>query len=396
MQITKDVSMTGSEAKSPLVLPGGIAVRSDGELTLRVHPEPPHPYRSAFARDGARVLHARAFRRLAGKTQVFARVSADSSSDHFRSRLTHTLEVTQIARTLARTLGLNEEMAEALALAHDIGHPPFGHAGEKALDHCLRGFGLHFDHNLHALRIVTWFEERYVGFRGLNLTLGVREGIIKHSHDYSAATHPELAGYFLDQFPPLEAQLIDLADEIAYTTADLDDGLDSGILTLEQVREGVALFRDFNDAVLADYPGAEPKLATYETLKRMLNALVTDLLEEVRRQVAELGAADLEEIRRAPHRLAALSAEMEAARAAAKTFLYANLYNSPIIEEAHAHATEVVEGLFSALIRDPGLLPEDHQAQIPPEGLARTVADYIAGMTDSYIEQVWGKAGNRE
>jgi len=141
------------------------------------------PYRSPFARDAARVLHTRAFRRLAGKTQVFARLAADSPSDHFRSRLTHTLEVTQIARTLARALGLNEELAEALALAHDIGHPPFGHAGEKALDHCLRGFGLRFDHNLHALRIVTWFEERYAGFRGLNLTLGVREGIVKHSHD---------------------------------------------------------------------------------------------------------------------------------------------------------------------------------------------------------------------
>jgi dGTPase len=285
------------------------------------------------------------------------------------------------------------ELAEALALAHDIGHPPFGHAGEKALDECLRGFGLGFDHNLHALRIVTWFEERYAGFRGLNLTLAVREGIVKHSHDYSAATHPELAEYFLDQFPPLEAQLIDLADEIAYLTADLDDGLDSGILTLSQVREGVALFRGFHDAVLADYPAAPPKLAAYETLKRILNALVTNLIQEIRRQAAALGATTLQEIRRAPNRMAALSPPMEAARAAAKEFLYANLYYSPGIEEAHAHATEVVQGLFAALIADPGLLPEDHQAQIPTEGLARTVADYIAGMTDSYIEQAWRRLG---
>jgi dGTPase len=381
--------MTDSEPKSPLALPSGIAVRGDGELARRAHPEPSHPYRSAFARDGARVLHARAFRRLAGKTQVFARLAADSPSDHFRSRLTHTLEVTQIARTMARALGLNEELAEALALAHDIGHPPFGHAGEKALDHCLRGFGMSFDHNLHALRIVSWFEERYAGFRGLNLTLGVREGIVKHSHDYSAATHPELAEYFLDRFPPLEAQLIDLADEIAYLTADLDDGLDSGILTLEQVRQGVALFRGFHDGVLVDYPVAPAKLAVYEALKRVLNALVTDLIEETARLAAALGATTLDEIRRAPLRLPALSAEMEKARAAAKEFLYANLYYSPGIEEAHAHATEVVEGLFSALIADPGLLPEDHQAQIPTQGLARTVADYIAGMTDSYIEQAW-------
>jgi dGTPase len=326
---------------------------------------------------------------LAGKTQVFARLAADSPSDHFRSRLTHTLEVTQIARTLARALGLNEELVEALALAHDIGHPPFGHAGEKALDHCLRGFGLRFDHNLHALRIVSWFEERYAGFRGLNLTLGVREGIVKHSRDYSAAQHPELSEYFLDRFPPLEAQLIDLADEIAYTTADLDDGLDSGILSQEQVREGVPLFRGFHDSARREYPAAEPKLVAYETLKRLLDALVTDLMEETSRRVAQLGATTLEEIRHSPHRLAALSPEMESERAAAKEFLFANLYNSPVMAEAHSHATEVVEGLFATLIAKPERLPEDHQAQIPAEGLARTVADYIAGMTDSYIEQAW-------
>jgi dGTPase len=385
------MSSTGSisDAMPGYELPAEIAVREDGELVHRAHAEPPHPYRAPFARDRARVLHARAFRRLAGKTQVFARLAADAPSDHFRSRLTHTLEVTQIARTVAGALGLNVELAEALALAHDIGHPPFGHAGEKALDGCLRGFGLGFDHNLHALRIVTWFEERYAAFRGLNLTLAVREGIVKHSRDYSAATHPELAEYFLDQFPPLEAQLIDLADEIAYLTADLDDGLDSGILTLSQVREGVALFRGFHDAVLADYPAAPPKLAGYETLKRILNALVTDLIQEIRRQAAALGATTLQEIRSAPHRLAALSLPMEAARAAAKEFLYANLYYSPGIEEAHAHADQVVHELFAALIAEPGLLPEDHQAQIPTEGLARTVADYIAGMTDSYIEQAW-------
>jgi dGTPase len=357
-----------------------------------------HPYRTPFARDGARILHARAFRRLAGKTQVFRRLAVDSPSDHFRSRLTHTLEVTQIARTVARALALNEELTEALALAHDIGHPPFGHAGEKALDLCLRGFGLSFDHNLHALRIVTWFEERYAGFRGLNLTLGVREGIVKHSHDYSAAEHPELAEYFLDQFPPLEAQLIDLADEIAYLTADLDDGLDSGILTLEHVREEVTLFRGFHDAVLRDYSAAPPKLAVYETLKRVLDALVTDLMRETRRQVSALGATTLDEIRRAPQRLAARSPDMEAARLAAKKFLYANLYESPGMEEEHATAAEIIRELFSALIADPSLLPADHQAQIPAEGLARTVADYIAGMTDSYVEQAWKKQGigNRE
>jgi dGTPase len=381
--------MTNLDPKTSFALPPAIAVRADGELACRAHPEPRHPYRTPFARDAARVLHARAFRRLAGKTQVFARLSAEAPSDHFRSRLTHSLEVAQIARTLARALGLNEELTEALALAHDIGHPPFGHTGEKALDHCLEGFGLRFDHNLHALRIVTWFEQRYAGFRGLNLTLGLREGIIKHSHDYSAGEHPELAEYFLDQFPPLEAQLIDLADEIAYLTADLDDGLDSGILTLGQVREGVALFRRFHDGVLRETPAAAPKLTASEALDRVLNALVTDLLQETHRQVTELGATRLDEIRRAPHRLAALSPEMEAARAATKEFLYANLYFSPVIEESHTHATELVEELFSTLIADPSLLPADHQAQILTQGLARTVGDYIAGMTDNYVEQAW-------
>jgi dGTPase len=370
-------------------LPGNIAVDGNGSLSARVHPELPHPYRSPFARDTARILHARAFRRLAGKTQVFSRLARNLPGDHFRSRLTHTLEVAQISRTLASALGLNRELAEALALAHDIGHPPFGHAGEKALDSALQQHGLHFDHNLHALRIVTWFEERYPAWRGLNLTLGLREGIIKHSRDYSSATHPDLAEYFLDLRPPLEAQLIDLADEIAYVTADFDDGLDSGILNVADVCRHVPLFRRFHDEVTAQFPSAPSKQAVYETLNRMLNALVTDLIEEVRRRVADLGATTLDHIRRAPARIAALSPPMEADRAAAKSYLYTNFYNSPGMEEEHERAARVVQELFSVLVADPGLLPADHQAQIPTEGLARTVADYIAGMTDSYIEQLW-------
>jgi len=387
--------MTNPASKSPAKLPACIAVPGNqgDPLARRVHHEPPHPYRTPFARDAARILHSPAFRRLAGKTQVFTRLPAESPSDHFRSRLTHTLEVAQIARTLAATLGLNAELAEALALVHDIGHPPFGHAGEKALDGALRGFGLTFDHNLHALRIVTWFEERHAAFRGLNLTLAVREGIVKHSRDYSAAEHPELAEYFLDQFPPLEAQLIDLADEIAYLTADLDDGLDSGILTLDQVREGIPLFRRFHDAVLRQYPSVAAKLTVNETLKRVLNLLVTDLMQEVRARVAAQGATTLEDIRRAPSRIAALSAKVESDRSTAKKFLYDNLYNSAGMEEAHTHATQVVQGLFAALVADPTRLPPDHQAQIPTQGLARTVADYIAGMTDAYIEQAWLRCG---
>jgi dGTPase len=385
------------EAESGNQLPAEISVdgRAGGEMTRRAHAEPLHAYRSPFARDAARVLHARAFRRLAGKTQVFTRLPAEGLSDHFRSRLTHTLEVTQIARTVATALGLNAELAEALALAHDIGHPPFGHAGERALDRALRGHGLSFDHNLHALRIVTWFEERYPAFRGLNLTLAVREGIVKHSRDYSAAEHPELGEYFLDEFPPLEAQLIDLADEIAYLAADLDDGLDSGVIALEQVREAVPLFRNLHDATLAKYPNAARKVVVYDALWRMLSMLVTDLICEVRARVIALGVMTLDDIRRAPHRLAALGPEMEAARAAAKGFLYGSLYNSAGQEQLHAQGERVVVELFDYLMEDPGLMPEDHQAQVPTEGLARTVTDYIAGMTDSYIVQLWERCGNK-
>jgi dGTPase len=372
-------------------LPAGIAVSGNvgNELTQRVYDEQPHAYRTPFARDAARILHARAFRRLAGKTQVFTRLPSEGLSDHFRSRLTHTLEVTQISRTAAGALGLNVELAEALALAHDIGHPPFGHAGEKALDRALRAHGLSFDHNQHALRIVTWFEERYPAFRGLNLTLAVREGIVKHSRDYAAADHPELAEYFPGQFPPLEAQLIDLADEIAYLTADLDDGLDSGILAIEQVREAIPFFRALHDAARGKFAAAAPKVLVYEALRRMLNAFVSDLLEAVRTRTTTLGARTLADIRHAPERLAGLNAPMEAERAAIKNFLYANLYNSPGMEAVHARAEEVVIELFSSLMNDPSSMPADHQEQIPTEGLARTVADYIAGMTDSYIVQVW-------
>ncbi|HKF46183.1 MAG TPA: dNTP triphosphohydrolase [Terracidiphilus sp.] len=360
-----------------------------GPLAQRAFAEAPHAYRTPFARDGARVLHARAFRRLAGKTQVFTRLPGEMAGDHFRSRLTHTLEVAQIARTLSTALGLNVPLTEALALVHDIGHPPFGHAGEKALDRALGKLGLGFDHNLHALRIVTWFEERYAAFRGLNLTLGVREGIIKHSRDYEPASHPELAEYFLDKRPPLEAQLIDLADEIAYLTADLDDGLDSGILTLEQVRESVPLFRACHDAAAEQYPSAAPRLGASEAMRRMLNALVTDLIREVAARVAGLHITTLEQVREAQGRIVAFSAEMENKRAEAKKFLYERLYNSPGMEEVHRHAEEVVESLFARFMADPSLLPEDHRSLIATEGLARTVTDYIAGMTDGFIEQTW-------
>jgi dGTPase len=362
-------------------LPPACAVFSTGPLAERKYPEPPHPYRLPYERDRARILHARAFRRLAGKTQVFT----NRYSDHFRSRLTHTMEVAQIARTIARTLGLNEDLTEGLALVHDLGHPPFGHAGERALDEALKEHGLRFDHNLHALRIVEHFENRYAEFRGLNLTLAVREGIVKHSRDYSAAEHPELAEYFLDQRPPLEAQLIDLADEIAYLTADFDDGFEAGVLKLLSVRSEVRLFEQLYVPMLKKYQDAHEELVFNETLKRMLNALVDDLIAETSRRVQQANATTLEAVRHAPGRLVAFSPEMEELRFEAKRYLYAHLYNSPELQRDHEEAELVTKTLFRAWVADPALLPPAHVAEISAEGAPRVVADYIAGMTDQYI-----------
>ncbi len=354
-------------------------------LTARAHCEPRHTYRSPFQRDRDRVIHARAFRRLAGKTQVFTH----RYSDHFRSRLTHTIEVTQIARTVASALDLNEDLAETLALAHDIGHPPFGHAGEQALDRQLRAHGLRFDHNLHALRIAEHFEQRYVEFRGLNLTLGVREGIIKHSHDYSAAEHPELREYFLDQFPPLEAQIIDLADEIAYLTADIDDGIEAEILSLDHLCHNVSLFAEFYRQLEIHHPVAAPKLLFHESLKRMLNALVNDLIVTTHQRATNDGIESLEQVRHWSKRLVGLSPAMEQRRREAKEYLLRQLYHAEDLDQSHALADETIAGLFQYLMRHPGQLPPNQQTQVASEGTPRVIADYIAGMTDNFISEQW-------
>lgn len=370
-------------------MPSGCAVPLQGPLTRRQYTEPEHRYRSAFQRDCGRIIHSRAFRRLAGKTQVFT----ERGSDHFRSRLTHTMEVAQIARTIARALGLNEDLTEALALAHDIGHPPFGHAGERALDDELRRYGLRFDHNLHALRIVEHFENRHLEFRGLNLTLAVREGIVKHSRDYSPAEHPELREYFLEERPPLEAQLIDLADEIAYLTADLDDGVEAEILNLEQIRAGVSLFEQQYSALESRHPAAQEKLLFQESIKLMLNALADDLVGEIGRRVREQEIVSLEDIRHAPERLAAFSPGMEQLRREAKEFLYQNLYLCEDLRRGHEEAEQIIADLFSAWMADPMLLPPGYASQIAEEGAARVIADYIAGMTDHFILQTHRSLG---
>ncbi len=390
----------------------------------RRNSEPPHPYRNDFQRDRDRVLHSRAFRRLEAKTQVFTR----RYSDHFRNRLTHTLEVAQISRTIAGQLGLNVDLVEALALVHDIGHPPFGHAGERALDVVMRGKGSFFDHNLHALRIVEDFELRYAAFRGLNLTFEVREGIIKHSHDYSVSEHPELAEYLLEQRPPLEAQLIDITDELAYNTADLDDGYEARLLTLEQIIGGVPLFAKLFSEVQSLYPEALKKLQFNEVLRRMLDRWVGDLIENTRRQVGLLansgsgehrdsrspgrprsGWADegvrpyvaggegkpptLDDIRKCPHRLAGLSPEIETERRQTKDFLHQNLYFSAALEPEKEAAERIITDLFDLWMSHPEKLPRNYQEKLrlEPEPLERVVCDYIAGMTDPYIYEQYEK-----
>ena len=349
-------------------------------LVARVFPAPLRPNRTPFQRDRERIVQARAFRRLAGKTQVFT----TRSSDHFRSRLTHTIEVAEIARATANSLGLNEDLSVALALVHDIGHPPFGHAGERALDKCLRRHGSSFDHNLHALRIVEHFEQRYAAHRGLNLTLAVREGIIKHSRDYDASQHPELAGYLLAQRPPLEAQLIDLADEIAYLTADLDDGVESGLLETGHIRENVAILARCYDRVASEHAGVEEKYLFHDALQRMQNLFTDDMAATTYANVKAIGAESLADIRRHPSRLALLSPQFEVARHEAKSYLLKTLYTCETLEEEHMKAEEVVTTLFDYWINDPKELPPGHFEDIEQEGLARVVADYIAGMTDSF------------
>ncbi|HWX55970.1 MAG TPA: deoxyguanosinetriphosphate triphosphohydrolase [Verrucomicrobiae bacterium] len=348
----------------------------------RRFPEPRHPYRGDFQRDRDRVVHSRAFRRLEDKTQVFTR----RYSDHFRNRLTHTIEVSQVSRTIAAVLGLNEDLVETLALVHDVGHPPFGHAGERVLDVAMQAHGDRFDHNLHALRIVEQFEQRYADFPGLNLTFEVREGIIKHSRDYSPADFPQLQEYALDQRPPLEAQLIDLTDEIAYNTADLDDGVEARLLGIEQIRDAVPVFARFYAEVERLYPGAAEKLKFNEALKRVLDRLVSDLIENTRCRIAASGVRSASDVRRHPQRLFAFSPEMEAERRQLKDFLYRNVYYSPLLQQDHELGERVISGLFEYFMKSPERLPENYQEKARQEPLHRVVCDYIAGMTDSYVQ----------
>ena len=355
----------------------------------RRYPEPDHPYRSPFQRDRDRVIHSRAFRRLENKTQVFP----PELSDHFRNRLTHTIEVAQIARTVAGVLELDCDLTEALALAHDIGHPPFAHAGEDELDRQVSRFGDRFDHNLHALHIVESFELTYARFPGLNLTFEVREGIAKHSRDFARGEFPELDEYMPELRPPLEAQLIDLADEVAYNAADLDDGYSAGMFTSGEIAAGVSQYRDIHEAVLTQFPGATDRERFHETLRRLIDSMVTGLIEGTLANARHSGAGAADDVRHAPARLAAFTPKTADTARELKRFLWANVYSAPAICNERARSMAMIAELFQLYLEHPEQMPEPYsQAAVgepPAQPRHRVVCDYIAGMTDNFFRRAY-------
>jgi dGTPase len=349
----------------------------------RHYPEPAPANRSEYQRDRDRIIHCAAFRRLEYKTQVFI----NHEGDLFRTRLTHSIEVAQIARSIARALALNEDLTEAIALAHDLGHTPFGHSGQDALNDCLREHG-GFEHNLQSLRVVDVLEERYAEFPGLNLTFETREGILKHCSLKNARELGELGKRFLEKTQPgLEAQLVNVADEIAYNNHDVDDGLRSGLLELEQLM-GIALFAEQYQEVRRRYSDIAPRRAIHETVRRMINYVVTDLIENSRRLIGESGIQRIEDARRHPRPLIAYTPEVAGKTRELKRFLRENLYAHERVTRMMGEAVKIVRELFEAFMRDPALLPPQYRDKLggqPQAGeRARIVADYVAGMTDRY------------
>ncbi len=350
----------------------------------RRYPELPHPYRSDFQRDRDRVIHSRAFRRLEDKTQVFPA----GLSDHFRNRLTHTIEVSQIARTVASVLELDGDLTEALALVHDIGHPPFAHAGEEELNRQMSRFGEGFDHNQHALRIVERFEHHYARFPGLNLTFEVREGIVKHSRDLTPGD-PEFDEYYPQWRPPLEAQLIDLCDEIAYNTGDLDDALSAGLLAPGLLRVSAPLFAELLDRAEMQFPGAPEPLRLLDVVRGLMDHLVSGLIQGTL-QAAE-GISDVDGVRQAPRRLARYTQEAAATNAQLKQVLREQVYNSDMVLVARRQSTAQIGELFRYLLDHPEALPPDYIEDTADLPRHRIVCDYIAGMTDGFFERTYSQ-----
>lgn len=343
----------------------------------RRYPEPEHSYRNAFQRDRDRIIHSRAFRRLEHKTQVFA----PALSDHFRNRLTHTIEVAQIARTAAGVLGLNEDLTEALALVHDVGHPPFAHAGEEALNAIMGTFGETFDHNIQSLRTVDSLEHRYPRFPGLNLTFEVREGIVKHSRDFEPGEFPGLDSYLPGLRPPLEAQLIDPADEIAYNTADLDDAFEAGLLRPEQIAEAVPAYSEILDTVETQFPGASERERFQESIRQLVDDLVGGLINGTVAAARAAGVGDVDAVREYPSRIAQFGSSSRETSALLKRFLHGNVYSSDALEQDRRESMARLGRMFEHLMTHPDELPGDAGEL----SLHRRVCDFIAGMTDRYF-----------
>ena len=353
-------------------------------LRGRRFPELPHPYRNDFQRDRDRIIHSRAFRRLEGKTQVFA----VGSNDHTRNRLTHTIEVSQVARTIAVALGLNEEYTETLALAHDLGHPPFGHVGEKELNRQMQKFGDSFEHNLHALRIVDLLEKRYPSFGGLNLTFEVREGIVKHSREVEVDAEADLQEFLPGKRPALEAQLLDIADEIAYGLADLDDSFAAGLISFEDLGEAVPQAAEFIEMAETQYPGAPDRVRFWEVQRRLMNLLIGGLIEGTRAATAGSDVDTLEDVRAFPHRLARFSIETAQTNREIKELLVKRAYAGAHLVGERKAALAKVRTLFEFLIEHPERVSAGYREHLEDTPAHRVVCDYLAGMTDAYLSRV--------
>jgi len=348
----------------------------------REYPEEEHRFRLAFQRDRDRIIHSTAFRRLEYKTQVFV----NHEGDYYRTRLTHTLETAQITRTVARAMGLNQDLAEAVALAHDLGHTPFGHAGEHAMAELMKEHG-GFEHNAQSLRIVEKLEERYPGFPGLNLSYEVREGILKHSTWYD---RPRVSSYNPGEQPPIEAQIVDFADEIAYNCHDIDDGLQSGMLALEDLAD-VDLWAGHYEAVQAAYAGESAQVLRYQAVKRLLDEMVADLLAYLDKQLADNGVKDMTDVRTAGKRLAGFSEDMNSRTADLKQRLMLRLYQHQRVRRMGAKAGRVMRGLFEAYLQEPYQMPPHVVQRGDKMPMARVIADYIAGMTDRFALEEYAK-----
>jgi dGTPase len=367
--------------------------QSEASSRGRRFPEPPPRHRTEYQRDRDRIVHSTAFRRLVYKTQVFV----NHEGDLYRTRLTHSLEVAQIARSVARALGLNEPLAEAICLAHDLGHTPFGHAGQDALNECMRDLG-GFEHNLQSLRVVDELEERYAEFPGLNLTFETREGILKHCSAANARRLGDLGARFLERRQPsLEAQLANLADAIAYNNHDVDDGIRAGLITIDELL-GIAIFRRQYDLVAARYPGLGPRRMVHEVVRRMIDYLVNDLIGASEASIAAAAPASVDDVRARSQPLLTFSDEVEAEHLELKHYLRQHLYKHYRVLRMTTKAKRVVRALFEAMLEDIDLMPTEHQeaarrmeAADGRPGRARAVADYIAGMTDRFAIREYGR-----